>query len=164
MREYLISITALALVGAIVISMIPFGGSARYLKLLCALCTIGCIVFPLSSFVSAEINKDDLVELMTAESIDKEYYDEIYNKSINDQQIKSAEYILKNDIIKRFSADALDFDVNVILEEKSDEILISLVRITIYPEGVTLNIRAIEKYVFEKLGCDCEFEYALNDR
>ena len=54
MKEYFISIIAIALVGSLIISMLPSSSNAKYLRLICGLCAIGCIVFPL-------INADEMM-------------------------------------------------------------------------------------------------------
>lgn len=161
MKEYFISVIVVSLVGSMVVSMASGNSAAKHLKLLCGLCTVACIVFPLTAAFGVSFDKEDVVQLFACETNEKEYYDEIYNLSLNKSEIKNAENILKGDIVKELSLSKDDFDVNIIAEENNGEFYISTVRINIYTSGISINPRYIEQYILNRLGCGCEFVYEI---
>ena len=57
MNEYFITVIAVAFVGGIVISLVPNGNTVKYVRLLCGLCVVCSIAFPLVSFFGGEFDK-----------------------------------------------------------------------------------------------------------
>lgn len=159
MKEYFITVIAVALVGGVIISLVPRGASVKYVRLLCGLCTVGCIAFPVMSFVKGDFNIDELTSLLDYESQEGEYYEEIYNSKINEAEIKNAEATLKSEIIKETSIGNDAFDIKIVTDKNSDEIFISNVEVTICSAGVSIDPRKIEACVYERLGCGCTFFY-----
>ncbi len=159
MKEYFITIMAVALVGGVILSLTPKGSSARYVRLLCGLCTVGCVAFPIVGFFDGELDKEGLLSVFDYEERDKEYYEEIYNNNLNKSEIENAENILKGEILEGVSAKNDDIDVRLVTEDNSGEISILKVEVTIYPSGLTIDPRRIENYVQDRLGCPCEFFY-----
>ena len=159
MKEYFITIMAVALAGGMILSLMPRGSSARYVRLLCGLCTVGCVAFPIVGFFDGELDREGILSIFDYEEREREYYEEIYNNNLNNSEIENAEKTLKSEIIKEFSAKNGDIDVRIITKEKSGEFFIENVEVTIYPSGLTLDPKRIEGYVQKRLGCPCEFFY-----
>ena len=159
MKEYFIGIISVVFLGGAMISLSP-KGYEKQLRLLCGFCSVAVILFPLFSFVGNGENPfDGLASLFSQEEYQEEYYEEIYNDSFLVSEKKSAEKILKNDIIQEISADYDSIDVNIVLEQNNDEFYISSVEVMIYPSGVNIDPRSIEKYVKDALGCECRVIY-----
>ena len=159
MKEYFISIIAIALVGALIISMLPDATNAKYLRLICGLCAIGCIVLPLANFGSENFDFDEITELFGNEEDKKEQYDKFYNASIKEAEITNAQILLKSEIIQATSASAKDFDVKIYTANIGDEIYISNIEIKIYPSGIFMDVHAATKCVEENFGCKCRIIY-----
>ena len=53
MNEYFLGLIAFAFVGAIILSVVPEGMSKKYVRLLCGLCSICCIAFPIFELVGS---------------------------------------------------------------------------------------------------------------
>ena len=159
MKEYFISVIAVSLVGSIIVSLAPGGGVAKNMKLLCALCTAACIIFPLGTFWGNSISSADIESLFATETNEEYNYGEIYNNSLNKYNVINSENALKNEINQEFELKNDAFDVKMIWDEESDVFCISCVRVYIYPEGVSVDPRKIEKYISERVGCKCEFVY-----
>ncbi len=161
MKEYFITVMAVAFFGGTIITLVPLGNTTKYVRLLCGLCTVCSIAFPLVSFVGGNFEKEDLLSIFDYEGKEESYYEEIYNNCLTDTEINNAEITLKNEIIKGISASEDDFSLNIITEENSGEISIVRVEVIIYSSGMSIDPRRIESCVFERLGCGCEFFYDI---
>ena len=56
MSEYFLGLITFAFVGAIIFSLVPSGIGKRYVRLLCGLCSVGCIAFPIFDLISGGNN------------------------------------------------------------------------------------------------------------
>ena len=113
MKEYFITVIAVALVGALIISMLPAATNAKYLRLICGLCAIGCIVFPLANMGELSFESDEIIGLFGDSGENDEQYDKIYNNTIENAEITNAQILLKSEIIKELSASDEDFDIKI---------------------------------------------------
>lgn len=159
MKEYFMGIISVVFLGATMISLSP-KGYEKHLRLLCGFCSVAVILFPLFSLVGNEGNPfDGLASLFSQEEYQEEYYEKIYNNSLLISEKKNAEKMLKNDMLQEISANNDSFDVNIVVEQNNDEFYISSIEVLIYPSGVDIDPRSIEKYVKEALGCECRIIY-----
>ena len=133
----------------------------KHVRLLCSLCTVACIAFPLASLLNGSFEYQDVIDIFDQDAESENVYDEIYNNTLNEYQISNAENLLKQEIIQSIGADSAAFDVKIITEKNNDEICISLVRVTVYTSGLSINPREVEKYVTQRLGCECETVYDI---
>ena len=161
MKEYFISVIAISLIGGMIVSLLPDGNSVKNVKLLCSLCVVACMVFPLASFFSGTVEKDGIVDMFEIGDGEADIYDEIYNDSLNQYELINAEKSLKQEIIQRFSASYDAFDLKIITDKNNDVIYIATVDVHIYNSGLSISPRAIEKYVYDRLGCECNFIYEI---
>lgn len=161
MEEYFITVMAVSLVGGVIIALAPKGNSTRYVRMLCGLCTVCCVAFPVVSLAQNGFDKEGLLSMLDYESREKEYYEEIYNKNLIGAELENAEMTLKSEIIKELSLQNDSLNVNIITENKSDEICIDSVEVIIYPSGLSADPREIEEYVEERIGCPCSFFYDI---
>lgn len=161
MKEYLLGVMIISLVGSIIMSTAPRGGSAGALKLICALCAVCVIAMPFLGLVSDRWGIDGVRDIFAVNENDERYYDEIYNSQLTEVQLLNAEKTLKKQIIQGFSFDDDSFDVNIILSSKSDEKSIEKVELIIYTSGVAIDPHAVEKYIYDCLECPCETIYLL---
>ena len=161
MKEYFISIMAVSLVGSVIIAMVSGNSTSKYLKLLCGLCMVGCIVFPLTSVANWSLDSENILKKFDYENGQEKYYDEIYNSSLGKFEIINAEISLKSEILKELSASNDDFDLNIITNQNADGFYISSVVIKVHSSGIDIDPRRIEKYVLKRLNCPCEIVYDL---
>ena len=154
MREYFIGIIAVVALGGLMVSLSPTANFSKQLRLLCGLCSVGCIVFPILTFASEfDVQKDAFLGLFEYKETECLNYDEIYNDSIFDAANKNAEENLKNDIIKELDLKNESFDIQIVLGEESVEKYIDRVEVIIYPEGIEIDPHGIEKYIKSRLNC-----------
>ena len=115
MSDYFLGLILFAFFGAIILSITPQGMSRGYLKFLCGLCSIGCIIFPLASFsIEGGAGRDDVEALFDVGENYEENAVEIYNSFLDDTVKSNAENNLKSKIISELNADFEDFDVDII--------------------------------------------------
>ena len=160
MTKYFLGLIVFAFVGAVIFSLVPEGTSKRYVRLLCGLCSIGCIAFPIFELINGEkIELDEITALFdTSVSIDENTV-EIYKDSLNSATLKNAEEALKNDIIQAVSAKYDDIDVKILLNKSSDEIYIDKINVFIYPSGYSIDPDAVKKVCRGRLGKECNIIY-----
>ena len=159
MNEYFLGLIVFAFVGAIVLSLVPSGAGRGYVKLLCGLCSVCCIAFPIFELVELGGNEFDyIVNMFDSEEAIKNA-DEIYNKALNTATVENAENSLKNDIIKGVSAKYDDIDVKIILSEAGDEFYISDIVVYLYSGAYTVNPKSIREICVSKLGKECKIIY-----
>ena len=160
MREYFLGLILFAFFGSVILSVAPHGLSRTYLRFLCGLCSVGCIIFPLVTLFSSDGDKSAEIESFfePSENEDKNAV-EIYNLYLDSIAEKSAEESLKNKIITELNAKVEDVDVDIILDKSSDEIYIKSVYVLFYPSGYDIDPKKVEKICFSAFGCGCEFFY-----
>ena len=160
MKEYFLGLIVFAFVGAIMLSLAPDGKSKKYVRLLCGLCSIGCIAFPIFELVNSggdEIkNISELFE--TAIEADEKSV-EIYNDYVNYTTLKSTEEILKNNIIKGTLTKFDDIDIEISLGKNSGEFYIDEVVVYLYRSGYALDPKKIGEICQKRLGEECKIVY-----
>ena len=159
MKEYFLAILAVAVIGGIIISLSPDGNSAKYIKLLCGLCTVGCIIIPIVSYAA---EGDYSYEQWKGVFVQEQYvgeYDEIYNNAFENVENTNADILLKNKIIQALRVEKDDFDIHICLDNKSDGKSIEKVEVKIYSSGIDIDPRSLENYVYSLLKCQCVIYY-----
>ena len=160
MKEYFVGIISVVFLGGMIVSVMPSGATQKYLRLLCGLSVMACIVMPVFSFFAEQNIIIDGWDISNGVGGDDESkYVEIYNNSLKSAGTDSAEYSLKNDIIKEFSAHYDDIDIELETTVNGDEIYISNVWLKIHPSGVLLDPHKIKKYLEDRLQCPCTVVY-----
>lgn len=160
MGNYFLGLILFAFFGSVVLSVAPHGLSRNYLRFLCGLCSVGCIVFPLASLLSDNGGGKEYIEPFfeaEAENTDKSV--EIYNSYLDSVALSNVEKDLKEKIITETKSKQTDFDIDIILAESSGEIYIDSARVYFYPSGYDIDPRMVEKICFSELGCNCKFFY-----
>lgn len=160
MVEYFLGLIVFAFVGSVILSLVPAGTSKRYVRLLCGLCSVGCIAFPI--FELAGDNNGDisgLVEIFEPYDELEGAADEIYNNALNCVTLNNAEDMLEGDIIKELLAKPGDIDVRIDVKEKDNGFYIDKVLIFIYPSGYFLNPDKINSICQKRLGENCDIIY-----
>lgn len=160
MTEYFLGLIVFAFVGSVILSLVPAGTSKRYVRLLCGLCSVGCIVFPIFELASGNSGDiSDLVEIFEPyDEYDKASV-EIYNSALNRATLNNAEEALKNDIIKELSAKYGDIDVKIDIKENNDGFYIDKVLVFIHPAGYSLDPDRIAEVCRKRLGKKCDIIY-----
>lgn len=165
MKEYFVGVMAAVLFGGLIISLFPDGSEKKYLRLLCAIAAVSCMIVPLIDFASDAQNVgDELDSLLDFDGYATGDYDEFYNNSLMRASVDNAEKYLKKLVISEVDAKDEDLDIDIIARIESDEIYIEAVEVKIYPSGLAKDPHAIEKLVCELLGCECRIFYISDEK
>ena len=159
MSEYFLGIALTVLIGGLILSLFPDASAKPYLRLLCGGAVVLSILSPLVTLVGDKSAADDLLSLFEGGMEEERNYAEIYNNTIVSAGAEFASDKLKNEIKQELLANDDTFDVFVIAKSNGEEIYIERVEVIIHPSGLTLNPHAIEKYVSNRLGCECIIIY-----
>ena len=164
MSEYFLGLIVFAFVGSMIFSLVPTGSSKRYVRLLCGLCSVGCIIFPLFGLFEDVTNGDgssfeELAEMFETSDEAGENAVEIYNNFVNATSVKNAEETLKNDIIKALSIKSDAVDVKIELGENCGEFYINRVIVYLYPSAYATEPKKIREICENRLGAACEIIY-----
>ncbi len=100
MNDYIMAIMICTCLGGGVLALAPKGRSKKTVSLLCSLCTVGCMLFPLGDLLDGEWLEGNIAERFEGELQEQSFYDEIYNSAIDSAEIENANINLKNQIIK----------------------------------------------------------------
>ena len=94
MKEYFITVMAVAFLGGTIITLVPLGNTTKYVRLLCGLCTVCSIAFPLVSFVGGDFEKEELLSIFDYES-KEEIWNALPNQMISyyGERFGSAEHL-----------------------------------------------------------------------
>ena len=162
MGEYFLGVALTVLLGGLVLSLVPDASAKPYLRLICGAAVVLSILLPITSFVT-EISEgngfDELLAFFEEDGSADQNYAEIYNKAILDTGAQHASNELKNEMLQAFGADEGDFDITIVAQNDGDEICISRVEVIIHLSGLAIDPRELEKYVIDKLGCECVVIY-----
>lgn len=160
MRDYFLGLILFAFFGSVILSVAPSGLGRGYLKFLCALCSIGCIMFPLASIAyDTEAWHGDIENMFETEELSEENSAEIYNSLLDRALEINVENELKAKIITETKAECNDVDVDIILGQNGDEFYIDSIEVVFYPSGYDIDPRKVEKICFSEFGCKCKFFY-----
>lgn len=159
MSEYFLGIALTVLIGGLILSLLPDASAKPYLRLLCGGAIVLSILSPLVSFLGDKSAADDLLSLFEGGMAEEQNYAEIYNNTIVSAGAEFASDKLKSEIKQELLTDDNAFDISVIAKSNGEEIYIERVEVIIHPSGLTLNPHAIEKYVSDRLGCECIIIY-----
>ena len=160
MTEYFLGLIVFAFVGSVIFSLAPAGASKKYVRLLCGLCSVGCIAFPIFELVAeGDGDLEHVSELFETSDIIADNSVEIYNNALNNATLENAEKMLKNEITTKLSAKYDDIDVDIILGKNGDEFYIKRVVVFIYPSGYKLNPDKICNVCENELGKVCDIIY-----
>lgn len=160
MKEYFLGLIVFAFFGSVIISLAPSGSPKRYLRLLCGLCSVGCIALPIFDTVSGEgVSREDIIAIFEADAESESACAEIYNSAINSASIVNAELALRERIVSELNADYDAVEVKISLADSVGGVGVEKVWIYIYPSGLALNPDKIRILVAESFDAPCEFLY-----
>lgn len=160
MTEYFLGLIAFAFVGAIIFSLAPDGKSKKYVRLLCGLCSIGCIAFPIFELINSGGEEvEGIASLFEASGKIEENSVEIYNNYLNYATVENAEKNLKDEVISRTSANTEDIDVKILISENSGEYYIDDVVVYLYRSGYDLDPKIIDEICQNRLSKGCTIIY-----
>lgn len=160
MKEYFLAVIVVALLGGVILSLLPDGSSGRCIRLLCGLCVSACVVMPLVSFAGeSEYWLQEADKMFSDASNESNIYDEIYKNALAEAEVKNAGIYLKNEMIQALSLEKGDFDINIVIDKITDEKYSYRAELIIYASGLAMDPHGAKEYIEERLRCDVSVIY-----
>ena len=156
MREYIISIACVCIIGALVCALAPDGeggGLSRHTRLVYALCLVLVCAAPLRDVMDriAEFEYEDLLP-----STDKtDEYESIFNSSYSEAELDNLCVGIKDILSSKFGIDASSCSVSVRAENigTDGKTKLTQIYITLYGDAIWTDTGAIEQYLGSLFGC-----------
>ncbi len=156
MENYIRVIFAIGVTAAVVRAVAPESSLSKYLQMLCSLCAVAVIAFPIYETIS---DKDSVIELVNNIEFETQNYEEIYNLYLARGELQAAENILSSDLCKAVGAKTDSLRIRLDAERSDGEIMIKGVDVMICSDGVTASPDKIKEYIFERLKMECRIIY-----
>lgn len=150
MRQFLVSVTVISFISAIVLMIMPEGGLKKYVKLSLSLTFTAFIV---SSFTTGNIGQISLPDV-DIEDRSGEFYNSVIEKAKENTELN-----LKNAICKKYSVSGSDIDVSVEVEGDIGALEISRVNIKLRGIKNTVKLTYIKKYAEDLMNTEVYTEY-----
>ena len=158
MKEYLMTLTAVALLGGILGMLSPEGDIKKYVRLAVSLCLVCAMIQPVLSVLSGEMPAlDELLGI--GEQEETMNYDEIYYQSLLSGGREQAEEAMKQELLKEFSLPYESLEVEAILERKNDGVEVKEIRVTLRDSAIFADPKEVIAPVNERLSCPCTVIY-----
>ena len=154
MREYLLTLMSVALLGGIVGMISPEGDIKKYVRLIGALCLLCAISRPIAtSIYDGSLDMDGLLENGAEhESVN---YEQIYENMLSEGGKSYAKEVIKGYIAKDLELEESTFDIEI----TSDSEGVESVTVYLRDEAIFADPKKIAEYVNDKFGCACVVVY-----
>ncbi len=161
MKEFLITLMAVAILVGVVGMLTPDGNLAKYVRFAGMLCLLCALASPIVTVLSALTDGDGFAEEILGDIGEKEEerYDEIYNNTLMDGSAKYAEEVMKSELTQQFSLpkDSLSVSVELVMENELYQI--ERVMVVLGEQAVFVDPRQVISFVNERWNCTCTVVY-----
>lgn len=161
MKEYLLAIFGVCIIGTAVKSLAPDGAIKKYIEMLCTLCAVAVIIAPASSIISASYGLDGLIDKMKTENED---YNVIYKEYLEEKEIDRAEKLLCAELAEylELSTEAIAVKIEV---SDSDEDTVNIESVNVYlgAQAISASPEIIREYIYNRTEAECQIIYGLID-
>ena len=156
MKQYVISMIIVSLVGSIVSVLAPDGeggGLSRHVRLAAGVCIILVCFAPTVQAIEWLRDLDiDSVLPNVDESADE--YESIFDSTYSEAEIDNLCEGIKKVVSERWGLDPLSFKVSVKLDGEGESRRLSRVTLTLYGSAIWADTGEIEAYLGSLLGCE----------
>lgn len=158
MKEYGMTLTAVALLGGVLGMLSPEGDLKKYIRLVVALCLLCAMVQPLiAAWSEGGWLSGETWQLWKWE--ETEDYDDIYKQSLLSGSEKQVSSLLKQQILSEFQVSEASVDVVVKIEMENDRSEVREIWITLREEAVFIDPKRITALIEEQWECPCTILY-----
>lgn len=158
MKNYLLSVIAVAIFGGVGCSICP-GGEGKTLRtsvtLITSLLMILSVIKPIVIFINSgeKYNIERIIEGVTTYEGSK--YDAIWKQTLNGTTTEAYNSYISELICEKFDINLNNFSVETKLESAEDGVRPAQVSIKLFGMGLFKNPRAIEGEIETRLDCEC---------
>ena len=162
MIEYLYSV-ALTCIAAAVIQTAGKSVSKKYIDIICSLCVICAVVFPVIKAVS-DIDANSVPDFLNDISYEYETENsvEIYNSYLHFVSVEDAETLLCEELSKKLGTNLGEIEIDLVTDRSEDKPYITDVVVCIHGGAVNADPEIIKEYVGEKTGVNCRIIYEID--
>ena len=151
MKEYVLSILAVATVGSLILILAPEGeggGIREHISLIVGLATILVIISPISKALEAIRNID--LDGLKDNAYDREEYESIFYDTLEKSEISNLKSGVKAELKSKFGIDEGECSVEITLKDGT----LHRILIRLYGSAIWCDSRAIEEHFHNLLGCE----------
>lgn len=156
MKEYIISIIIVSVIGSVVSVLAPEGeggGLSRHVRLAAGVCLILVCFAPTLKAIEW-LREFDIEAVFPDDEEDQIDYESIFDKAYSDAEIDNLCEGIKAVVTQKFGLDPLSFKVSVKLSGEGSEKSLSRVTLTLYGSSIWADTGEIERYLSQLLGCE----------
>jgi hypothetical protein len=156
MKEYVISIIVVSIIGSVVSVIAPEGeggGLSRHVRLAVGVCIILVCFAPTVRAVEW-LGEFDIGSVLPDDGENAEQYESIFDRAYSEAEIDNLCEGIKSVVAQKFGLDPLSFKVSVRLNGDEGEKSLSRVTLTLYGSAIWADTGAIEEYLSSLLGCE----------
>ena len=153
MKQYIISVIAVGLIGSIVSALSPDGeggGIKKYINLVIGLAVTLVCIYPITSALDFVKNIDLNAEFSDDSEVKAEY-ESIFDSSYTAAEVYNLKTGIKSALLDNFSISAEECKVSVTLDERGE---LQRVLVTLYDSAIWRDSDEIEEYLSHLLGCE----------
>ena len=156
MAEYLMSVIGAALVGGVMVSVLPEGSSGglkKYMGFIVSLCVLSVVISPVTDALEAVSGFFDggLREWVEKSELD---YESEYYKYLESYGKENAEEGISALICREFSIDQDDCHVSALVRENEGNLVLDEIRVILSGRAIFKNPYEIEKYLTDAFECE----------
>lgn len=158
MKNYILSVIAVAACGGVVNAICPDGEGKSLKKAVSMIMSLFLIIAaakPLISLIKAVQTQDsgDIVEYFTKSQ--NENYGGVWSETLNDITSRSVEIYVSKVMEEDFGIDIENFDIRCEIAELNGEMVLEDVTVVLSGSGILHNPRKIQTSIEDILGCEC---------
>ena len=158
MKEYVISVLTVGLIGAVILLLVPEwegGRGGAQVRLTVGLVTVAVCVSPLLSWIR-QLGSLELEELLPeVETVDMEEYESVFDASFRSAEIENLREGIVALLSERFGIPQDEVTVSIRTSVTEDGLRRpERILLTLYGSSVWQDTGAIEEYLSSLLGCE----------
>lgn len=153
MKEYIVSVICISVIGCIVSMLSPDGeggGISKHMRLIFGICVVIVCINPIKDMVSY-INEVDLGVIVGTPEQESDGYGDLFDSAYGAAEVGNLKNGIKQMLFDRFGIDSSECEIGVVL---TDDRELSRIAVTLYGGAVWKNTNEIEDYLGDIFNCE----------
>ena len=155
MKQYILSVMLVGLIGSVVSILAPEGGLREHVRLAVGIVTVAVCLLPLTGLVweLKEINIEEIIG--ESDNSAEQKYEEIFNSEFKNAESESLKEGIKNLLFEKYGIKEDECQVYVrIVEVDGGKRRLERIFINLYGQAIFKNTSEIEEYLGELFDCE----------
>ena len=161
MKEFLITLMAVAILNGVVGMLTPDGNLGKYVRFAGMLCLLCALASPVVTVIGAFGDGGEFLDGILGDKAEREEenYDEIYNNTLMNGSASYAQEIMENALLQHFNLpqDSLSVSVELVMENEAYQI--ERVVVSLGEQAIFADPRDIISFVNDRWNCTCTVVY-----